>query len=225
MRIVAGVVCLGLVGCSGRPPSTFDGEDTFDWFPLDGEREWSFTSTDSAVPYRLAAYKAEEGVNTEDGLTRIYTVTFSYRCFGFVTPPCDVDIDGTEGPDVDGQPAFSWEISADSAAGVQFWAFTEGETRTEFDPPVKLADPVMREGEEVAGTANAVDYTSSFVGRVSCDVPYWRDRQPDDCFQFDLAADGLPLPTSLRSIYQFNIVAFTFPGEEATWELQTYADL
>jgi len=218
--IARSLTLLTLVACYTEDPPTVD-NDTWRWFPLNGERTWTYRSDDTTLPYLLVGSKEDRSEPWGDSTVRIHTITFGYDCQG-VGPPCDVDEDGEPGPDLNTQVAFVWRLSADSSRGALFHGWDD----TTFDPPVKIASASMFEGDEVVTDSAGVTYRSRYDDQGPCDVPYWRGSPPDDCITFAIEASGggSPLNGTLQTIYQFGTTSFQLGGATAPWKLLDYDD-
>jgi hypothetical protein len=197
------------------------GEDTYKFFPLDGDRTWTYQATDTSLPYRLVAHKPSESELLEDIAVRVYTITFSPDCQGAVEP-CLADEDADSVPDFETTPLMVWRISSDSIDGTEFHSFND----EDFDPPVLLADADQSEDEVVTSESGGISYASTIIAEGPCDVPYWRGEPPEGCktFQLDDAGGGSPVAGEYMSIVQFGIVQFTIGGIPSTWQLKAYED-
>jgi hypothetical protein len=223
MRYSALLVTMALAaGCTGDDSLVFEGDDMARYFPFDGDRTWTYVTEDTTVPYLLVGQSAEDSELLEDGRTRVYTVNFTYQCFGVVAP-CDVDDDNDGVADVHGTQAFSWAMSANTTSGVNI----HGHSDTTFVPPIQLATARMVKGEDVASETSGINFTSSYVSQGECPAPYWGDNPPGDCVKFlvDDGGVGSPMAGEFWSIYQFNIVAFTLESDGVPWQLRDYEDV
>lgn len=209
-----------MTGCYGTTIHS-GGEDTYKYFPLDGDRTWVYQSTDSSLPYRLRAHKPKESETVEGSTDRIYTITFSPDCQGAVDP-CVADLDEDEIPDFENEPLMVWRLSSDSISGTRFYSFDD----EAYDPPVRLAEADQADEEEVVTESGGVTYTSKIISETPCDVPYWRGEPPDGCkiFQLDDGGAGSALGGEYMAIVQFGIVQFTIQGLDSTWQLKEYED-
>jgi hypothetical protein len=207
--------CLALGACYPENIPTVD-NDTWRWFPLDGELTWTYQSDDISLPYRLVAHKPDESEPFGDSLVRIHTITFTYDCLG-VSAPCDVDADEDDVPDLEVETAFVWKVSADSSKGALFHAWSE----QTFDPPVKIASPSMFINDTAVTESGGTTYTSLYREQGLCDAPYWRGAPPDDCitFQVDTTGSSTPLQGILQTIYQFGFTKFQLDGQSEAWRL------
>ncbi|HMV66682.1 MAG TPA: hypothetical protein PKA64_07520 [Myxococcota bacterium] len=219
-RRVGIAVWVVATGCYTSTLST-GGEDTYKYFPLDGDRTWTYQSTDTSLPYRLIAHKPVDSVADEATSTRVFTITFTPDCQSALEP-CLVDADGDLIPDFEGEPLMTWQVSSDSVAGMLFHGFDD----TAYAPPVTLASADQSADEVVTSESGGVSFSSSLLATEPCDVPYWRSDQPDGCktFQLDDGGAGSPIAGEYIAIVQFGIVSFSQGGSESAWELQAYED-
>jgi hypothetical protein len=215
------LAAMAVTGCTDTTTLDFEGDDISDYFPFDGYRKWTYQSTDTTVPYYVVAETAEESELIEDSNTRIYTLNFTYQCFG-IGAPCDVDDDEDGTADLTGTPAWSWRLSANTSTGTQIHQIGD----VTFDPPVQVATRKMFRGDSVTSESGGTFYTSTYVGTDVCPAPYWRDSPPDECvyFQIDDGGAGSPAAGEIWSIYQFSIVGFSLGGDEHRWEMLRYED-
>lgn len=219
-RGILALVPLLAGACPDPIQITSAGEDTWKFFPLDGERTWTFQSDDATLPYRLVAHKPKESELIGDTTARAYIISFTPDCLG-TDAPCDVDGDGDGVKDLEQQPLFTWRMSSDSAKGASFHAFND----TAYDPPIRLADADQSETDVVTTETGGVTYTSQIIDKLPCDVPYWRGSPPDGCklFELDDAGAGTPFAGQYMAIVQFGIVSFQ-QGGGPTWQLKEYSD-
>lgn len=216
-----GCVAFGLLACAGDDDLRFEGDDMAKYFPFEGNRTWTYKADDNTTPYLLIGRSAEESELTADGNTRVYTVNFTYQCFG-AAEPCLEDLDEDNVPDLTGAAAFSWSMSANSSSGVNVHAF-DGTT---YDPPVRLADRQMSINESVETVSGGTTYTSTYEAQGACPAPYWRGSPPEDCVQLvlDDGGAGSAIAGEFWAIFQFNIVAFTRTADGVAWQLNDYDD-
>jgi hypothetical protein len=207
-------------GCPTNSNIRFEGDNTWEFFPFEGYRKWTYVSEDTSLPYMLVAETADESELLESG-TRVYTVNFRYDCVG-AADPCIEDLDADGSPDLDGTLAWSWRMSASSIGGVLIHELGGAS----YDPPVQLADSSMFKGDSVVTESGGTTYTSTYVEQNLCPAPYWRGSPPDECalFRLEDGGAGSTVAGEFWSIYQFNIVAFTFEGEASQWQLRDYED-
>lgn len=209
-----------LGGCYPETTPSVD-NDTWRWFPLDGERSWIYESTNTSLPYRIVASKDNTSEAFGDSTTtRIHTITFGYECLG-VSAPCDVDADEDDVPDLETETAMVWKLSSDSSKGALFHAWGD----TTFDPPVKIAAASMFADEVVTTESGGITYTSTFTEQGVCDAPFWRGSAPEDCITFTIEASAAsPLAGTLQTIFQFGTTSFALDGETQPWRLVDYED-
>lgn len=203
------LLALTTVGAMGCPSVEIDfqGDDVYKWFPFNGERIWTYQSTDTSLTYQLRGVLSEESRVLDDNRTRVYHVDFR------------VDCRSADDNCVEDELAFSWEMSADSGKGVLFHSYGD----TAYDPPVRLSGPQMVEGDTVVTESGGVTYTATYVGLVECPAIYWRNEKPT-CGEIvvDDGGAGSPLAGTYWAVTQFNVVAFKsdLTGEE--WQLRDF---
>lgn len=211
---------LALMGCENRQTLRFDGDDIWEYFPFNGDRTWTYQSTDTSIPYRLIGTTGESEL-LEDERTRVYLVEYTYDCLGS-SSPCDVDEDDDGTPDIETEVQWTLRISSDSASGTRIFGYDD----TTFDPPIRLASAKMDLGAELVTESGGTTFTSTYVEQVTCPAPYWGENPPEDCVHFTLddGGAGTGLAGDYWSIYQFSLTAMQFEGEEGQWQLRDYDD-
>lgn len=214
------VVCMMLGGCYAEQPPTVD-NDSWRWFPLNGARTWTYQSGDTLLPYRVIGTKGNTSEAWGESTVRIHTIDFRYECLG-TSAPCDVDVDGEPGPDIETTVAWTWRMSADSSKGALFHAYGDAV----FDPPVRIATPSMFVGDVTTTESGGISYVSTYHDQGLCDAPYWRGEPPDDCATFLIEATGgeTPLEGLYQTIYQFGVTMFQLDGATEPWRLVGYED-
>lgn len=201
---------LGTMACtSGQGPGVtidFQGDDVYKWFPFNGERIWTYQSTDTSLTYQLRGVLSEDS-RVVDERTRIYKVDFRIDCRS-----ADDDC-------VENELAFSWEMSADSGKGVLFHTYDD----TVYDPPVRLSRAQMVEGDSITTESGGTTFTATYNGLVECPAIYWRNDKPD-CGEIvlDDGGAGTAIAGTYWAVTQFNVVAFksALTGEE--WQLRDF---
>lgn len=207
--LALGVMAAGLAGC---PPATdfangAGGVPIYQAFNFDTLRTWEFLSNApfTEIDYRLQARQLD-GVE-EIGGQDVHTIEFQYDCIRNTSEEAgDCADQGLEAT-----VAFTWRISASLGDGVLF----HGHGDTTFDPPVKLADAQMLEGDTVSSSSGGIDYTATYVDRIPCPATnFWPD--PDsraDCYQIQVDAEGgdSPIAGTWYVANRFMVPAFQ-PG-------------
>jgi len=142
------------VGCGG---TTYDyaGHSIYEYFPLDGERTWTYVPEDSDDEGETVwQLEVEKVFPTEtQGNTEIITLEYSKEGDALL---------------------FSVQWSSDSVDGVLIHGYTDEETgaAVTYDPPVVFGDYQMTKGESVTSQGDGVTFTSTFQGVESCQN-YW----------------------------------------------------
>lgn len=211
-----------LVLAAGCPVQggTFSGESITATWPFEERSTWEFQANEGegvtpTIGYRLFA---EELPETEviDELS-VHTIEFIVDCFNF-TGICE-DADGDDAHDAEGQVLFLWKVSS-SRDGVQFHQWGD----TVFDPPVMIAERLMKADDTVVTESGGITYTGTFAGSEVCPAPdYWTNEESrPDCFRLDVTADAdSPLVGSFWNTRPIGPVAFQQEGGPR-WELRAF---
>lgn len=217
--------CLALAACGGGTVN-FQGERIYDRFPLnDGFlRTWSFEADDTSLSYRMAATQLPDPeVLDDDSGVVVHTIEFTARCFNTTGFCVDEDDDGES--DRDDEVLMSWRISSDSNRGIQFHGITVGTTETVYDPPVVLAEAVMRLGEEVETTSGGTTFTGKFEGTLECPAPKYWTSNPPKCVELSLddGGAGAPVAGTFFQTGAVGPVAFELDKDEGVrWALKGF---
>jgi hypothetical protein len=198
---------LALAGCSGTdgiPPSYIEAWDTF---PFDGERTWSYNSSDDAVPYRLEVEIFGPG---EPGLEdqNVYTLHYKQDCFR-EDPSC-----------VTGDVLRIIKWSSDPVAGVLIHGYDTGDGMQELDPPLKLSADDVAVGDSWETVTGGSTWTSTYTGIEGCDVAMpvtW-----DTCLTFDVSTDageGYPIAGTWWSTKANGVARMEIATEVGQWRL------
>lgn len=198
------LVLLG--ACQGYPP-TFDGSPVWSMFPFDGERSWTYISTDQTLAYKLVAWSS--GEPELKGGKNIYTVEYSTNCFG-ADPEC-----------VEGEILRKVKWSSDVSDGVFIHAYALGsDAFTDLDPPVQLTPDDMKKGDVIETTSNGATWSSTMNGISECPVSLsaaW-----DECGEFALttdAGDGYPIAGTYWATVSNGTAALELATETGVWQL------
>lgn len=145
-RLVAALALVPLVAaCDGAGPS-YTGHNTWEYFPLDGERSWKYAMDDDSAGYILEVEKVS---TAEQGGTQI--ATLEYR------------------KEDTGDLLYSVQWSSDSAGGILIHGYeVQGGDSVDFDAPVQFADYRMIGGDTVETQTNGMNFASTLVGLESC---------------------------------------------------------
>lgn len=200
-----------LCGCPPDDQFEYGGLQTYDSFPFDGNRSWTWISTDQEVTYWLVGQTRSEDPDPENPDYRIYNVDYSTDCRG-ADPDC-----------VEGEVIRSVAWSSDINYGVYIHSWEEAGDRTEFDPPLVLAGKQMKPGDSVVTETAGYEWTATLEGIEACDVNLnvvW-----NDCLRITLD-DGdeddrtnVGLTGTYWAIKSQNVVTFELVGEGGRWRL------
>jgi len=210
MRAVLALVVL--VGCTGGPGDQYqyDGYPMDDFFPFDGNRSWTFTNTDTTVPYELVATLDPEYATAEDG-SHVFTITYDQSCQG---------ADGC----VDGPWRFhSIQWSSDGADGTFIHSYSsDADGDVTFDPPLQLTSDMGVPGDVVTTTeTDGTVYNAEFKQIANCPIAMsvtW-----EDCANI-VVTDGdgnqtMPMTGDLWAVKGYNVIALQLMGDSGQWQL------
>ena len=219
-----------LTACDGGG-YTYAGLVMNDFFPFDGVRTWEFISSDTTVPYLMNAELGQTPELVEEGVTKVYTLSYSTSCPAGVAD-CTEDMEG-------------WvrDIKlSEGGRGARIHGFDSPETGpVVFEPPITLAARTMEVTDTVTTTTGGETFTTRFDNYGDfCDVPYtseWNqcivltlcngvfETNPDNGVE-ECVDDGDPHPLSgvYTAVAGYNIIAFELAGDPGRWQLikQTY---
>lgn len=209
-----------LAGCPAPGPS-FPGASTYELFPYDCERTWEFTSTDTALAYKLVAVSDTPPDTLEDG-TNVYTLRYVKQCLG-ADPTC-----------VDGDVVRKIQWSSRIGRGVFVHGYAEGDGAvTPFEPPLQIALANMKKaldpenpttGEFAETVTNGATWTSVLLTIEACPVDMAVDW--DECYVFEVSTDGgdgAPLAGTWWAIGGQGVVAFDVAGDTGQWRASSTA--
>ncbi|RME21333.1 MAG: hypothetical protein D6798_18405 [Deltaproteobacteria bacterium] len=173
-RTTPPLLALALVACNGGGSTTYTGHNTYEYMPLDGERNWTYTAdTDAGTPnvdYNLFVEKVDTEVA---GTTE--KVTLEYR------------------NDNTGDLLYSIVWSADAADGILVHGFdVQGGDSVTFDTPISFAKYKMIVGDEVESSSNGITVVSTLSGLEDC-PNYWTT-QVWECLHFSVDDGGAGTP-------------------------------
>ncbi len=166
------LLCGALVACTSGGTTTYQGHNTYDYFPIDGERTWLYTpDADAASPdvsYNLFVEKIGSG---SAGTTE--TATLEYR------------------NNDSGSLLYEIVWSSDAADGVLIHSYNvQGGEAVAFDTPVSFADYKMVVGDVAETATNGMTITSELVGVETCEN-YWTDNVWE-CLHFSVSGIDAP---------------------------------
>jgi hypothetical protein len=145
---------LAAVACGGSKYA-YNGQNLYDFFPLEDNRSWEYGQDDTSVAYRMSVTK--NPVTTDEAGTEVVTLDYM-----------------SQDPEA---LLYSVQWSSDSSDGVLIWGWTDGATGEahEFRPPIVFAEAQMDVDQKVKTTTNGTTYTATFKGLESCANHWVRD--------------------------------------------------
>jgi hypothetical protein len=225
VRLSRTLAALTLAGCyqAANNPTPPD-DDTWRWFSLDGDRTWTYESTDPTTPYRLIAHKPVDTELDEATGRQVHTITFTYDCLSNSGDCTDADADGAF--DIEGQTAWIWRMSVTSGGGAVFHSFEDDDQQFALDPPVTVAGASQALDEVVTSESGGVSYTSTYALKGLCDAPYWGELMPDFCIDFvlDDGGAGTPIAGTYQALSGYGVVSFTLAEDGRLWRLRDYEE-
>lgn len=168
------ILALGLTACPGTGGTTYTGHSTYEYFPFEGQRSWTYVAdTDVAAPnvdYNLYVEKVDSNMVGSNELALL-----EYRK-----------------NDDTGDLLYSIEWSSDAADGVLIWSYeVQGGESVTFDEPLQFAQYRMTVGASVTTSSNGVEITSTLAGVEDC-PNYWTS-QVWECLHMQVEGpDNLP---------------------------------
>mgnify|MGYP006064907045 CR=1 FL=1 len=164
MRLTLFVGGLMLTACD-TDNYNYAGHNTYEYFPLDGERTWKYRQDDLSIEWRMEINKS---VTAQVGDYDIATFDYS------VLDPAEL--------------LYSIDWSSDSTNGILIHGYSvEGGDTVSFETPVAFAEYRMIPGDVAETTTNGVTYSAELVGVESCANDWVTD--PWECLHFSIS-DG-----------------------------------
>ncbi len=126
----------------------YQGFSMDDYFPLDGERSWTYSQLQEDIVWKMNVEKVSQTIL--DGSTEIVTLEH-YN-------------------DETGDLLYSVDWSSDSSTGIQIWGFSDEQTgeSARYDPPVQVADKTMLTNESTETETDGRTFVSTFLGLQEC---------------------------------------------------------
>ena len=207
------ILALGVAGCDSTV--TVSGFQMEQYFPFDGNRTWEFVSSDTSLDYRLVATLDPAFTAAEEGVTRIYGVSYHKTW---------------EGEDAS-EPEWVRDVlwSSDGTFGTRIWGIDTPAGTTSYDPPIQLTDNEQLAGTTETTTTGGVTFTSTFLGNEQCPV-LWTEDWGNDCIRLSLddGGTGTEIAGDYWAITQFNVVGMQVGADTGVWQLSwtevTYDD-
>ena len=189
-----------LAGCSGGTTS-YAGYAVYDYFPLDGERTWTYAQEQEDILWRLEVEKDPQTSLVDT--TEVVTLEYS---------------------EADGDLLYSVRWSSDANDGVLIhgWSDEVAGTTTDYDPPVIFGEYRMVSGESVVTDTVDGTFTSTFEAVEECPNYWVSDWQ---CLKMVLDdgdgddAAGVPFAGTWWIAPRYAASRFTPTGYDEPWVL------
>lgn len=197
------ILALALTACTDGSTTQYTGHNTYEYFPMEGDRTWTYVAdTDAVSPnvdYNLFVDKVASRL---EGGTEV--VTLEYRR-----------------NDEAGDLLYSIDWSSDSAGGVQVWGYSvQGGSSASFDDPLLFAEYKMVVGDTTTTSSNGVEITSTLTGLEDC-TNYWTDNVWT-CLHFTIdGSDDLPFAGDWWGAGSWGTTRFDNPMVDQEWVLAT----
>lgn len=200
MRLTYLAPVLLLTACGGGA-ATYVGHDTYQYFPLDGERTWTYAMDDDTAGYLLSVAKV--ATSTQAG-TDVVTLEYSREDTGDLL--------------------YSIRWSSDAGGGILIYGYdVQGGESVTFDTPVQFADYRMVGGDTTVTETNGMTFTSTLVGQEDC-TNLWTS-ETWQCLHFNLDdgdgddMSGPPFAGDWWSAASWGASRFQPTGWQADWVL------
>ena len=110
--------------------------------------------------------------------------------------------------------------SADDDHGVEIWGFSSPIDSVDYDPPIRLANPLMLPLSSASTVSGGLTWEARFLGHDTCPVT-WTSEWDDRCIhiRLDDGSNGSPIAGDYWAITQYNVVAFRLSDDSGTWQL------
>ncbi len=127
---------------------TYNGFVMNDYFPLDGERTWTYSQLQEDVAWKMRVEKVSQTIY--DGSTEIVTLEH-YN-------------------DETGDLLYSVDWSSDSSTGIKVWGYSDEVTgdSVRYDPPVQVAEKDMLTNDSTETETDGRTFVSTFLGIQEC---------------------------------------------------------
>lgn len=198
------MLTLFLVACTGPDKITIYGDTLADELPTDGQRRYEYLNTDPGAAFTLVVEKVDAvEVDGVEHVTYAWTREDTDAPLGSVT----------------------WSSSESDGIAIHAWTDAAGVEEV-FTPPVVVAQGRSRVGDVVTTTTGGRDFTSTYVGREDCPVPYGVDLE--DCARVSVDdGDGDEMAGPLFAgeywlVPTYGIAWMHTTGYAATWELSDF---
>jgi len=190
-----------LAACSDGDRYNYQGQQIYDYFPLDGEeRSWSYSQDDDSIDYFLYVEMV--------GPTRA------------VDDMKVVPLETTRS--IDKALVSTTEWSSDSRNGIIIHSFAVGtKPATAFEPPIVFADAEMAADDTVETVTNAGTFTSTFISLEDC-PNHWvpgTETDPWTCAHMKLEGPGLGFEGDYWIAPRYGTALFQRIQDPGKWNL------
>lgn len=203
--VALSVVLAAAAGCDTK--TQYAGQPMPEYFPLDGERSWSYRQCgpdDAAcVPVEARELHVVKSSTRSIGDTEVNTLRY-----GLFDP---------EQPEAADEPQFTIDWSSDSVDGILIWTASNasGDVLTYEDEPVVIADREMNTNESIT----TGDVTSTFIGLEPC-ATNWVPDTPWECVHMQVTgSNGAPFLGDWWMATTSGTAIFLPEGAEVPWVL------
>ena len=152
-NLIFAAIPLMFTACDNGGRYTYKGFEMDDYFPLDGDRTWTYSQLQEDVTWKMRVEKVPQTIR--NGSTEIVTLEY-YN-------------------DDTGDLLYSVDWSSDASNGIQVWGYSDelsGDS-VAYDPPVQIAERTMLTGDSVDTDTDDRTFTSTFEGIEDCEND-WR---------------------------------------------------
>lgn len=207
MRAV--MLSMGLMACAGPGfQPTSGATPVWDMFPFDGEREWTYVSTDASLVYKLVA--TCDGIPEVMNGANVYTVHYKVECVGN-SETC-----------VTGERLFVLRWSSNNTDGVYIHAYSVGDPIQfiDFVPPLHIAYDDMNNEDAIQTKTNSALWTSTMGPIRECPVRMSGDF--DNCGTWTITTnqgDGFPIAGQWWASKGLGVAAFQLATDSGQWQL------
>ncbi|HJN76427.1 MAG TPA: hypothetical protein QGF58_21040 [Myxococcota bacterium] len=217
------------LGCDDPGQYGYAGYDMVDHFPLDGQREWTYTN--EGIAWRLNVDMLDNPVVSDT--TTIHTFEYWQADANGVSAnllmTLDVSSDTYNGVQFHGYEVISDPIDWDTGStddsgdsGVTGWGPAE---LVSFDPPLVLAESKMAPGDTVVTSTGGSTWTSTFKFQEPCPNNWIAGENEWSCLYVELEDGDGDLETGARISGRYWLAPrygmswFQWVGDDEKWIL------
>jgi hypothetical protein len=208
---IAVAAAVALVGCvDHKDQFGYDGYPMDDFFPFDGQRSWTFTSTDDTIPYTVVGVLNTTPETAADGAS-VFTIDYTTHCLGEDTGCVDGDY-----------RLRSLSMSSDQIRGTEFHGFdAESTGPVVLDPPVQITEDRGVPDDVITSDSGGETWMTTFDQIGECPVLMSVDW--DQCIKLQIRdADGnetSPLHGDWYAVTGYNVIAMQLMDDTGQWQL------